>query len=95
MTDLVFDGTADWHLICNLQELCTELFDPENLARNHREVDTILSAGWTLLKLKLAPVLTLREIDTRKLFDEFEEWFLGVKYTGLCEFEDFLKEVIK
>lgn len=94
MTNLDFAG-ADWDLICNLRELCKDLFDPENLAYNNHQVNVVLNAGWTLLKLKLASTLMSKEIDTRKLFDEFEEWFLGTKYTGLYDFENFLKEVTK
>ena len=37
----------------------------------------------------------LKKIDTKKLFDEFEEWFLGTKYTEPYDFENFLKEVTK
>lgn len=95
MTDLDFAG-ADWDLIRDLQELCKEdLFDPENLAYNNHQVNVVLNAGWTLLKLKLTSILISKEIDTRKLFDEFEEWFLGTKYTEPYEFENFLKEVTK
>lgn len=93
MTDLDFTST-DWELICDLQRLCKEdLFDPEDLTHNNHQVNTVLTAGWTLLKLKLASTLMSKEIDTKKLFDEFEEWFLGTKYTEPYDFENFLKEV--
>lgn len=95
MTDFDFAG-ADWDLICDLQELCSKhLFDPENLNHNNHQINTVLNAGWTLLKLKLAPVTVSKRIAMKKLFDEFEEWFLGTKYTEVYEFENFLKEVIK
>lgn len=95
MTDFDFTG-ADWNLICDLQELCSKhLFDSKNLQHNNHQVNIVLNAGWTLFKLKLAPVTVSKEIDMKKLFDEFEEWFLGTKYTGTFDFEDFLKEVIK
>ena len=94
MTDLDFTG-ADWNLICGLQELCKDLFDPENLSHNNYKVNVVLNAGWTLMKLKLTPVLMSKEINMKKLFDEFEEWFLGTKYTGIYDFENFLKEATK
>lgn len=94
MTDLDFTG-ADWNLICDLQELCEDLFDPENLSHNNHKVNVVLNAGWTLMKLKLTPVLMSKEINMKKLFDEFEEWFLGTKYTGIYDFENFLKEATK
>ena len=94
MTDLDFT-TADWDLIRRLQELCNDLFDPENLTHNNWQVNTVLSAGWTLFELKLAPIQTFKEIDIKQLFNEFEEWFLGAKYTELYDFENYLKEVTK
>lgn len=95
MTSFDFTG-ADWDLICDLQRLCKEdLFDPKNLAHNNHQVNVVINAGWTLLKLKMTRVLVSKEIDTRKLFDEFEEWFLGTKYTDLYDFENFLMEVTK
>lgn len=96
MTKFDFER-ADWNLIRDLRELCKEnLFDPENLAHNNHQVNVVLNAGWALFKLKMTPILELKDVDMKKLFNEFEEWFLGTKYTEVCSFENFLlEEVIK
>ena len=85
-----FEG-ADWRLICDLQKTCKNLYDPKDSMKNNFEITTIINADWTLLKLKF-PTVPLSTTD--EIFNEYENWMLGIKHQGLYEFENLLKETL-